>query len=93
MLCYDNTPAHMLLLVHEFLAKHEITVIPQLPYSPDLTPADFFSFLFFFFIPEVEIHPESSLISDDQTDENLLWTYVLSHRTHSRTEKKVGSSV
>jgi hypothetical protein len=56
---YHNTPAHMSLLVREFLAKHETTVIPQLPYSPDLAPAAFF-------VPEVEIHSERSPISDDR---------------------------
>jgi transposase len=40
MLHHDNAPAHTLLLVCEFLAKHETTVIPQPPYSPDLAPAD-----------------------------------------------------
>jgi len=29
------------LLNHEFLTKHETTVVPQPPYSPDLAPADF----------------------------------------------------
>jgi len=32
------------LLIHEFLTKHEMTVVPQPPYSPDLAPADFFLF-------------------------------------------------
>jgi hypothetical protein len=36
--------AHMSLLVHEFLVKHETTVIPQMPYSPDLAPVDLFLF-------------------------------------------------
>jgi hypothetical protein len=62
MLHYDNTPAHISLLVCEFLVKHELTVVPQLPYSPDLAPADFF------FAPEVEIHSERSPISDDRRD-------------------------
>jgi hypothetical protein len=44
MLHHKNAPAHMSLLVHEFLAKHETTVVPQLPYSTDLSPADFFLF-------------------------------------------------
>jgi hypothetical protein len=44
MLHHDNTPAHMMLLAHEFLVKHETTVIPQLPYSIDLAPVDFFLF-------------------------------------------------
>jgi hypothetical protein len=32
------------LLIYEFLMKHEATVVPQVPYSPDLAPADFFLF-------------------------------------------------
>jgi hypothetical protein len=62
MLHRDNAPAHTSLLVHEFLAKHETIVVPQPPYSPDLVPANFFSF----FVPKVEIHSERSLISDDR---------------------------
>ena len=41
MLHYDNAPAHASLLIREFLTKHETTVVPQTPYSPDLVPADF----------------------------------------------------
>jgi len=32
------------LLIHEFLTKHETTVVPQPPYSQDLAPADVFLF-------------------------------------------------
>jgi len=32
------------LLIREFLTKHEMTVVPQPPYSPDLAPVDFFLF-------------------------------------------------
>jgi hypothetical protein len=59
MLHHDNAPAHTS-LVSEFLVKYETTVVPQLSYSPDLAPAAFF------FVPEVEIHSERSLISDDR---------------------------
>jgi len=44
MLHHDNAPAHVSLLIREFLTKHETTVVPQPPYSPDLVPADFFLF-------------------------------------------------
>jgi len=37
--------ANASLLIHEFLTKHETTVVHQLSYSPDLAPADFFLFL------------------------------------------------
>jgi transposase len=45
MLHHDIAPAHASLLIREFLAKNESTVVPQPPYSPDLAPADFFLFL------------------------------------------------
>jgi len=32
------------LFIREFLTKHEATIVPQPPYSPDLAPADFFLF-------------------------------------------------
>ena len=41
---HDNAPADKSLLVREFLAKNETVIMPQLPYSPDLGPADFFLF-------------------------------------------------
>ena len=44
MLHHDNAPAHVSFLIREFLTKHETTVVPQPPYSPDLAPADFFFF-------------------------------------------------
>jgi len=44
MLHHDNAPAHASLLIHEFLMKHETTVVAQPPYSPDLACADFFLF-------------------------------------------------
>jgi len=44
MLHHDNAPAHASLFIREFLTKHETTVVPQPPYSPDLAPADFFLF-------------------------------------------------
>jgi len=44
MLHHDNAAAHSSLLICEFLSKHEMTVVPQLPYSPDLAPADFYCF-------------------------------------------------
>jgi transposase len=44
MLRHDNALAHASLLIREFLAKNETTVVPQPPYSPDLAPADVFLF-------------------------------------------------
>jgi transposase len=44
VLHHNNAPAHLSFLVRNFLAKNEMTVVPQPPYSPDLAPADFFLF-------------------------------------------------
>jgi transposase len=44
MLHHDNAPAHASLLICSSLAKHQISIVPHPPYSPDLAPADFFPF-------------------------------------------------
>jgi len=43
MLHHDNAPAHASLLIRSYLAKHQTSVVPHPPYSPDLVPANFFS--------------------------------------------------
>jgi histone-lysine N-methyltransferase SETMAR len=48
MLHHDKAPAHMSLVIRKFLAKHDMTHIPQPPYSPDLAPVDFL------FVPELK---------------------------------------
>ena len=44
MLHHDNAPAHVLLLIRSYLAKHQTSIVPHPPYSPDLVQADFFLF-------------------------------------------------
>ena len=41
---HDNAPAHTSILVREFSAKNKTVIMPHLPYSPDLAPANFFLF-------------------------------------------------
>ena len=41
LLHHDNAPAPNALRIREFLAKNNIAVLEQLPYSPDLVPCDF----------------------------------------------------
>jgi transposase len=41
---HDNAPAHALLLIRSYLAKHQTSVVPHPPYSLDLAPADVFRF-------------------------------------------------
>jgi len=44
MLHHDNAPAHASHLIRSYLAKHQTSVVPHPPYSPDLAPADLFLF-------------------------------------------------
>ena len=44
MLHHDNALDHASLLIRSYLAKHQTSVVPHPPYSPDLAPADFFLF-------------------------------------------------
>jgi hypothetical protein len=41
---HGNSLAHFLQLIQTFLAKHNIPVVRQAPYSPDMTPCDFWLF-------------------------------------------------
>lgn len=43
-LLHDNAPAHKSIIVQEFLAKREVVCINHPPYSPDLSPPDYFLF-------------------------------------------------
>jgi len=45
MLHHDNAPFHTAVSINEFLAEKRILVVPQPPYSPDLSPCNFFLFL------------------------------------------------
>jgi hypothetical protein len=44
LLLQDNAFTHLSVLVQEELEKQQVTILPYFPYSPDLTPYDFFSF-------------------------------------------------
>jgi len=42
---HDNAPCHTAVSINEFLAEKKFPVVPQPPpYSPDLSPCDFFLF-------------------------------------------------
>jgi len=44
LLHHDNAPAHISLIVREFLTKNNMTNVPHLAYSPDLAPCVFYMF-------------------------------------------------
>ena len=50
MLHHDHAPCHTAISVNKFLTKKGIPVVPQPPYSPDLSPCDFFLF------PKLKFH-------------------------------------
>ena len=41
---HDNAPAHSAHVIHAFLAKNSMSLVRQVPYSPDLAPCDFWLF-------------------------------------------------
>jgi hypothetical protein len=43
-LLYDNAPAHRSVFVKNFSSTNNVTTLQHSPYSPDLTPADFYLF-------------------------------------------------
>ncbi|GBL87788.1 Histone-lysine N-methyltransferase SETMAR [Araneus ventricosus] len=44
LLLHDNAPPHRALIVKKYLARHSVTTVEHLPYSPDLVPVDFYLF-------------------------------------------------
>ncbi|XP_026811283.1 histone-lysine N-methyltransferase SETMAR-like [Rhopalosiphum maidis] len=50
VLHHDNAPCHTAISISQFLATKNIPVAPQPPYSPNLSPCDFFLF------PRIKIH-------------------------------------
>ena len=42
---HDNASAHTALSIHQFLVERNIATLKHIPYSPDLSPCDFSSFL------------------------------------------------
>ena len=45
-LIHDNAPAHKCVLVQDFLKEEKVVQLSHPPYSPDLSPCDFFLFSF-----------------------------------------------
>jgi transposase len=43
-LLHNNAPAYRSLFVKDFLAKNSVTTLELPPYSPDMTPANFYPF-------------------------------------------------
>jgi len=59
-LLHDNAPVHRAVAVQEFLARKQVCVLHHLPYSPDLSPCDYFLF------PKLKLPLKRRLFEDVQ---------------------------
>ena len=88
MLHHNNAPAHALLLICEFLKKHETTLIPQPPYFPDLALADIF------LLAKLKSPLKGRRFQTvEEIEENLIWDLRTSRKTRSRMRSRTGKNV
>ena len=59
-LLHDNAPVHRAVAVQEFLARKQVCVLNHQPYSPDLSPSDYFLF------PKLKLPLKGHLFEDVQ---------------------------
>ena len=59
-LLHDNAPVHRAVAVQEYLARKQVCMLHHPPYSPDLSPCDYFLF------PKVKIPLKGRLFEDVQ---------------------------
>ena len=57
-LLHDNAPSHCSVLVKDFLAKNNLTIMQHPLYSPNLAPADFLP------LPSTEISTDGTVLCD-----------------------------
>ena len=59
-LLHDNSPVHRAVAVQEYLARKQVCVLHHPPYSPDLSPCDYFLF------PKLKLPLKGRLFEDVQ---------------------------
>ena len=59
-LLHDNAPVHRAVAIEEFLARKQVCVLHHPPYSPDLSPCDYFLF------PKLKLPLKGRLFEDVQ---------------------------
>ena len=62
-LLHDNAPVHRAVAVQEFLARKQVCVLHHPPYSPDLSPCDYFLF------PKLKLPLKGRLFEDVQDNQ------------------------
>ncbi|KAJ4444102.1 hypothetical protein ANN_05891 [Periplaneta americana] len=90
-LMHDNAPAHRAIIVKNFLARHNITALDHPPYSPDLSPPDYFLF------PRLKSHLKGRRFNAEEVIANatraLRGFHKMTSRPASRNSTRVGKSV
>ncbi|KAJ4449198.1 hypothetical protein ANN_00595 [Periplaneta americana] len=90
-LMHDNAPAHRAIIVKNFLARHNITALDHPPYSPDLSPPDYFLF------PRLKSHLKGRRFNAEEVIANatraLRRVSQNGFRPASRNSTRVGKSV
>jgi len=59
-LLHDNAPVYRAVAVQEFLARKQVSVLNNPPYSPDISPCDYFLF------PKLKLQLKGRLFEDIQ---------------------------
>ena len=81
----DNAPVHISLLIHDFLTKREMTLVPKPPYSPDIAPTDLCLHL-----AEILTERKTVCVCRGDLKKNLLQSYAIFHKRHSGNAYKTG---
>jgi hypothetical protein len=89
MLHHDSVPAYVSLLIRNYLAKHQTSVVPHPHCSPDLPPADFFLF------PKLKATLKGHRFlnhrgDSGKFDENYIPSQKACSRKHSNNGRNVG---
>jgi len=87
MLHHDNAPCHMAISVMEFLAKKGIPVVPQPPYSPDLSPCGFFLF------PKLKFHLKGRHFGTVENIEKAVTNIVVTYSAATKSGNNVSGDV
>ena len=89
---HDNAPAHSSHLIQGFLAKHNIPLIRQAPYSPDMAPCDFWMF------PKLKVPLKGTRLNQEKTlcrtwQPSWTWFHKKLSRNVSNNGRTAGRSV
>ncbi|VVC32990.1 Hypothetical protein CINCED_3A005002 [Cinara cedri] len=83
---HDNAPAHTALSVWRFLTKNDMTTVSHLPYSPNLSPCDFFLF------PRMKRNMKRKRFADiDEVKKKRQRRWQVSQKMSLKSASKIGT--